>query len=197
MSAPRDGVLASAVRSHARHSLSLRDGKLRLAVVADSHSQPHEKARAHLAALRPDYVLHAGDIGRLAVLDELEEVAPVLAVRGNIDPPARDLPETLSLALSDGSKTRLTLLLIHIGVYGVKLRADAARLARSERAELVVCGHSHVPFIGRDRGLSIFNPGSVGPRRFHLPIVFGLIDVSAERVEMRHVSCETGETWTP
>jgi uncharacterized protein len=141
--------------------------------------------------------VHAGDIGSLQVLDDLETIAPVLAIRGNIDPPARELPETMSIALSDGSKTLLTLLLIHIGVYGVKLRADASRLARKEGASLVVCGHSHVPFIGRDAGLSVFNPGSIGPRRFQLPIVFGVIELRAARVHMRHVSCETGETWSP
>ncbi len=58
-------------------------------------------------------------------------------------------------------------------------------------------GHSHVPFIGRDRDLAIFNPGSIGPRRFHLPIVFGVLDVKDRKVSMRHVSCETGEVWSP
>ena len=43
---------------------------------------------------------------------------------------------------------------------------------------MVVCGHSHVPFIGRDRDLTVFNPGSIGPRRFHLPIVFGTMNVT-------------------
>ena len=66
-----------------------------------------------------------------------------------------------------------------------------------EGADLVVCGHSHVPFAARDRGLTVFNPGSIGPRRFQLPIVFGLIDISRERIDVRHVDCETGERWLP
>jgi len=61
----------------------------------------------------------------------------------------------------------------------------------------VVCGHSHVPFLGRDRGLTIFNPGSIGPRRFHLPIVFGTIDVTPAGLRFAHVDCETGAPWTP
>jgi hypothetical protein len=61
----------------------------------------------------------------------------------------------------------------------------------------VVCGHSHVPFIGRDRGLSVFNPGSIGPKRFHLPIVFGVIDIAKNGVSLQHIDCETGERWEP
>jgi putative phosphoesterase len=183
--------------SHVRNVVRLTDSFLRLAVVADTHGKPHDQAPALIAALDPDAILHAGDIGDLAVLDRLAEVAPVLAVRGNIDGRARDLPDTMTVAVCDGETTLQKLLLVHIGVYGPKLRADAFRLARREGAALVVCGHSHVPFIGRDKGVSIFNPGSIGPRRFQLPIVFGVMDVTPERTELRHVSCETGETWTP
>jgi predicted SpoU family rRNA methylase len=64
--------------------------------------------------------------------------------------------------------------MLHIAVYGPKLRAEAARLARAEESALVVCGHSHVPFI-----------------------VFGVLDVRDRRVSMRHVSCETGQVWSP
>jgi predicted phosphodiesterase len=60
-----------------------------------------------------------------------------------------------------------------------------------------VCGHSHVPFIGSDRGLTVFNPGSIGPRRFSLPIVFGRIDLGTTGVKLAHVSVETGQTWLP
>ena len=86
---------------------------------------------------------------------------------------------------------------MHIAVYGPKLRADAARLARAREASLVVCGHSHVPLVARDRDLSVFNPGSVGPRRFRLPIVFGVIDVTPTAVRLAHFDCETGQRWTP
>jgi uncharacterized protein len=118
-------------------------------------------------------------------------------VRGNIDTRAHGLPDTMTLDIRDGDAPLLTILLLHIAVYGPKLRADAAQLARAEGASLVVCGHSHVPFIGRDCGVTVFNPGSIGPRRFHLPIVFGVIDISRSRVDLRHVDCETGDTWLP
>jgi predicted phosphodiesterase len=96
-----------------------------------------------------------------------------------------------------GERTLLNILLTHVAVCGPKLRADVARLARAEDASLVVCGHSHVPFAAHDEGITVFNPGSVGPRRFQLPIALGVIDVSAEGVSVRHVDCETGRPWRP
>ena len=176
------------------------DGTLRLAVVADTHSQPHPRAAEHLAARAPDAILHAGDIGDLGVLEQLSGIAPVFAIRGNIDVHAPDLPDVLTLDLvrgADDPQPLLRLLLVHIGVHGVKLRAEVAAMARAQGAQAVVCGHSHVPFLGRDRGLTVFNPGSIGPRRFHLPIVFGTIEVTSAGLRLAHVDCETGAPWTP
>ena len=170
----------------------------RLVVVADTHSRPHPAMTGHLAALRPDAVLHAGDIGDLSVLDDLARAAaaPLLAVRGNIDTRARDLPDVLTIDLAVGGRP-LRVLMTHIAVYGPKLRADVARMARAEKAPLVVCGHSHVPFIGGERDVTVFNPGSIGPRRFSLPIVFGLLEVDGGRVRLAHVDCDTGQPWSP
>lgn len=174
-----------------------QDGAFRFAVVADTHSKPHPATRERLRELKPDAILHAGDIGELAVLDGLAEVAPVFAVRGNIDAQVNEVPEVLVVELMKGDTLKLRVLLLHIAVYGTKLRSEVARLASKERASLVVCGHSHVPFIGRDRGLSVFNPGSIGPRRFQLPIVLGAIDITATSAQLRHIDCETGRLWTP
>lgn len=172
---------------------------LRIAVVADTHSRPHPAAAGLLRALAPDAILHAGDIGELGVLDELRAIAPLHAIRGNIDVRAADLPDviTLELEVPVAPVPSLRVLLVHIGQAGVRLRADAARLARSERAALVVCGHSHIPFVGVDRGLTIFNPGSVGPRRFALPIVFGVLELDARGLRFGHVDAETGGRWLP
>ncbi len=52
-------------------------------------------------------------------------------------------------------------------------------------------------FIGNDRGLTVFNPGSIGPRRFRLPILFGVLEIAAGKLSMRHVDCETGGDGTP
>jgi uncharacterized protein len=183
---------------HTRKNIDLRaDGEVRIVVVADTHSQAHPATKTHIEALKPDHILHAGDIGDLAVLDELSAIAPLTAIRGNIDSHAAALPDTMTLEIGDDQQIVLTLLLMHIAVYGPKLRADAARLAHAEHASLVVCGHSHVPFIGRDKGLSILNPGSIGPRRFSLPIVFAVMDINRKRIAAHHIDCETGARWEP
>ena len=107
------------------------------------------------------------------------------------------LPDSIAVEIGDDRGKHFGLLLTHIAVYGPKLRADAARRAKKHEASLVVCGHSHVPFIGRDRDLTVFNPGSIGPRRFRLPITFGVLTLTPERVDLHHVDCETGERWSP
>ena len=175
-------------------SLALRgDGTLTIACVADTHSQPHAAIAERLAACAPDAILHAGDIGDPAVIDRLAATAPVFAVRGNID--TRSVfPDVLTL---DVVGRDLRIYVTHIAVAGPRLRGDVARAARAERAQLVVCGHSHVPFIGRERELTVFNPGSIGPRRFHLPIVFGTIAITPQAVRLAHIDCETGQPWLP
>ena len=173
------------------------DGSLRLGVVADTHSAPNERGLTHLAALRPDFILHGGDIGDLSVLEQLATIAPVHAVRGNIDTRAPQLPDVLTIELTHEGRSQLTLLLMHIAIAGARIRPDAAKRARAAGASVIVCGHSHVPFIGQERGLSIFNPGSIGPRRFQLPILFGVLELSPTAVSLRHFDCETGRPWSP
>ena len=169
----------------------------RIVVVADTHSRPHPAMAERLAELRPTAILHAGDIGDLAVLDQLAAHAPVYAVRGNIDATTPGLPDERVIDIRGPDGGTLRILLVHIAVYGPKLRAEVARSAKAAGAALVVCGHSHVPFIGVDRGFTLFNPGSIGPRRFALPIVFGTLAFTPEGVRLAHVSCDTGAPWEP
>ena len=172
-----------------------------LGVVADTHGRPHPRA-ASLLARSPDdtpldAILHGGDVGDLAVLDALAACAPVHAVRGNIDGTRTALPDTLLLVVDDGVVSVLRVLLTHIAVNGPRVRAEVAALATSHDAAIVVCGHSHVPFLGRDRGLTLFNPGSIGPRRLRLPITLGMMRIARDGVRFSHLDCETGERWIP
>lgn len=190
-------IAKNARSSHVRRSLHLRGRTHRLVVVADTHGRPHPNTEALIQKQRPDAILHAGDIGDLFVLDSLEALAPVFAVRGNIDTPARELSESMTLEVNEDRRLLIRILLLHIGQSGTALRADARRLAAREGAGLVICGHSHLPFIGRDGEFAILNPGSVGPRRFLLPIVLGVMEFDESGVRMHHVDCETGEVWQP
>jgi hypothetical protein len=189
------GVSARQKLVHAREDLRLDDGALRIVAVADTHGRPHLALGTRISELAPAHILHGGDVGDLGVLRDLEKHARVTAVRGNID--GRGLPDLVTIKVSEGETTLLNILLTHVAVYGPRLRADVARVARAEDASLVVCGHSHVPFAAQEGGITVFNPGSVGPRRFQLPIVLGVIDVSAKGVSVRHIDCVTGLPWRP
>jgi hypothetical protein len=171
---------------------SISGDRLTIAVISDTHSAPHPRTLDHIAKLAPDAILHGGDIGDLSVLAPFAALAPLYAVRGNIDGKANDLADRQILDLG-----RVRVLLTHIAIYGAFLRAEVTKRAKAVGAHLVVCGHSHVPFIGTHHGIAMFNPGSIGPKRFQLPIVYGTIQITPERVTMAHWSCETGEKWLP
>ncbi|MBN1603810.1 MAG: metallophosphoesterase family protein [Chitinispirillaceae bacterium] len=173
------------------------DGSLRLAVVSDTHSTPHPRAYELISGLHPDAIIHAGDVGEFSVIDNLSAIAPVFAVRGNIDLASLSLPDTLLLEICSETGLVLRILILHVGIYGHKLRSEVFKMARAQEASLVVCGHSHIPFIGNDRGIAVFNPGSIGPRRFGLPIVFGILQLDSSGARLSHIDCETGEPWHP
>lgn len=185
-------------RHHESVVLDAPEGRpFRIVVVSDTHSSIHPKTPDLVRELGADHLLHGGDIGDLGVLTELARLAPLTAVRGNIDGQVAEVPDSVDISIRNGERVLVRLLLLHIAVYGPKLRADAWRLAQTHNSRIVVCGHSHVPFMGRDKGLVLFNPGSIGPRRGTLPITLGLLEVSPTAINLRHVSCETGQTWVP
>lgn len=197
-SARRSSTRRTPASLHRSELVELPEGQdVDIAVVADTHGQPHPNAPELIARLNPHLILHGGDIGALGALDPLREIAPLLAVRGNIDGAVPGFADSLDIQLMSGARRLLKLLLIHIAVYGPRLRPEVVRLASEHGARLVLCGHSHVPFLGKDRGLIMFNPGSIGPRRFQLPITFGVLSIRSTGISLRHVSCETGETWLP
>ena len=167
-----------------------------IAVVADTHSRLDRRAAELLRARAPVAIVHAGDVGALEVLDDLARIAPVIAVRGNIDTHADGLPDVVDIEVVWGRR-RLCVVLTHIAVRGPRLRADARRLAAARGAHVVVCGHSHVPLVARDGPVTVFNPGSVGPRRFALPITFGVMSFDDEGLSFAHIDCATGAPWRP
>ncbi len=167
-----------------------------IAVISDTHGHAHSRAEQLVADLKPDAILHGGDIGNLEVLEPFRRIAPLYAVRGNIDGRGHGMPDIIDVEVVT-TATRLRILLQHIALYGPKLLAQAAQQARAHTCTLVVCGHSHVPFLGIDKGLGAFNPGSIGPRRFGLPITFGVLDIGPAGTNFRHINCETGERWLP
>jgi uncharacterized protein len=128
-----------------------------------------------------DLVLHAGDVGKESVLASLRAVAPVWAVRGNVDEPGplEGLPDVLRVDLGG-----LTALLVHdLGPPGAPRPAAARAIAR-HRSEIVVHGHSHRPGHALVGGVLFVNPGSAGPRRFSLPRTAGVLAVEGRSIRL-------------
>jgi putative phosphoesterase len=159
------------------------DAPLRLGVVGDTHGSgsPSRRSFAFVAEFfgraEVDLILHAGDVGHVSVLETLETVAPVVAVRGNADP--LDLIEVLPdrVWIEAGSRT---VLLMH-GHHG-KTAAKAARAAADPAIDLIVFGHSHRPLIDREGTTILFNPGSPVERRWNPHFGLGLVDVSDDEI---------------
>lgn len=143
----------------------------RIGVISDTHGLMRPEA---LAALRGvSHIVHGGDVGSAEVLEALQAIAPLTAVRGNNDTGAwaKRLPLTDTLDLGGH-----TLYVLH-DIADLDLDPVAAGFA------IVVTGHSHQPKVVRKEDVLFMNPGSAGPRRFKLPVTVGLLKVGADGIE--------------
>jgi putative phosphoesterase len=149
---------------------------MKIGVISDTHGLLRPEAVAALQGC--EQIIHAGDIGKPEILEQLAAIAPLQVVRGNNDLNlewARGLGDHLILDL-DGWQT----LLVH-DIADVPAELDAT-------IKLIITGHSHKPRI-EWRGERLWlNPGSAGPRRFKLPVTLALLDIQAGEIEPRLVS---------
>jgi len=139
-------------------------------VISDTHGLLRPEG---LEALRgSERIIHAGDVGDPAILDQLRTIAPVTAVRGNIDKGAwaHKLPETAVIEIG-----RVSIYVLH-DLSQLDLKPEAAGF------QVVISGHSHVPKQETRAGVLYFNPGSAGPKRFKLPITVGKLVVERKKV---------------
>ena len=144
---------------------------VQIGVISDTHGLVRPEA---LKALQgSELIIHAGDIGKPAVLAGLERLAPVVAVRGNVDRGewAKELPEKRMVEVGE-----IKLYLLHILP---QLDLDPTRLG----IQAVISGHSHKPLIDWRDGILYLNPGSAGPRRFKLPVSLALIFIMGKSLE--------------
>jgi uncharacterized protein len=152
---------------------------MKLGVVSDTHGLLRPEVLPALSGV--DHILHLGDVGNPAILESLAKIAPVHAVRGNIDRtgPCSRLPETDVLLF----ESHYIYLLHDIGT--LHLNPTAAKFSA------VLYGHSHRPQIEERKGVLYFNPGSCGPRRFELPVTIGLLSIESgtkPKAEIVHLS---------
>jgi hypothetical protein len=138
---------------------------MRVGIISDTHGLLRPEAEH--ALLGVDLIVHAGDVGDPEILATLKRIAPVFAVRGNIDtdPWARELPLTTVVEAGGAS-----FYVLH-NLRELDLRPDAAKL------DFVVSGHTHHPEHSERNGVHYLNPGSAGPRRFNLPVTLALVDL--------------------
>jgi putative phosphoesterase len=138
-----------------------------IGVVSDTHGLLRPEVIPALAGV--EHILHAGDVGDPAILDRLREVAPVTAIRGNIDThgACSELPATEVVELGGGL------------VYMLHSLAELDLNPKAASISVVVFGHSHKPSAEVRDGVLYLNPGSCGPRRFRLPVTVALLRIEA------------------
>jgi len=185
---------------------------MRIGVVADTHGYFDPRLRELLAGV--DAIVHAGDVGSQEVLEQLEKLAPVHAVQGNVEPEALSLPPSLTRRFED-----IQIEVVHqLSVPQAELEkwSDGSMLGKmhperlaaflesfAPRTRVIVFGHSHKPLLLTVGHRLFFNPGSAGQRRFALPRCCGLLEIFPSAVRGTILSLEQyneslpGNIWLP
>jgi hypothetical protein len=136
-----------------------------LGIISDTHGLLRPEA---LSALQgSDAIIHAGDVGNPAILDRLKSIAPLFAVRGNVDtePWSSSLPLTSVVELQ------------HVSIYVLHNLEQLDLNPKTAGFHIVISGHTHKPESHRHDGVLYVNPGSAGPRRFALPISLARLEL--------------------
>jgi putative phosphoesterase len=137
----------------------------RIGIISDTHGLLGPEAESALTGV--NHIIHAGDIGRPDVVEALRRIAPVTAIRGNVDSGewAREYPDTQLVGLQGKS-----IYVLH----------DLKTLNADPGVDVIISGHSHVPKIDAVAGVLYLNPGSAGPRRFKLPVTLATLEIVPE-----------------
>lgn len=144
-------------------------------VISDTHGLLRPEALTALA--EAEHILHAGDVGDARILDTLREIAPVTAIRGNVD----QWGECAELPATDVVELGGQLFYLVHSLADLDINPAVAGVAA------VISGHSHKPSLEERGGVMYLNPGSAGPRRFKLPVTVALMTVSEDKVAARIV----------
>ncbi|HEX2918720.1 MAG TPA: metallophosphoesterase family protein [Edaphobacter sp.] len=149
-----------------------------IGVISDTHGLLRPEALSALSG--SEHILHAGDVGDIRILDRLRQIAPVTAIRGNVDlhGECAQLPSTDAVELGG----RL-FYLVH-SIHDLDIDPVAAQV------DVIISGHSHKPALDQKKGVVYLNPGSAGPRRFNLPVSVALVTVDESRLEPRMVELQ-------
>ena len=146
---------------------------MKLGIISDTHGLLRPEVAPALKGV--DRILHIGDVGDASILTELAKVAPVAAIRGNVDREGAcgKLPETEVVLIENPPGPSLYIYMLH-DLKTLHLDPAAAKFAA------VLHGHTHVPNFVTKKGVLYFNPGSCGPRRFELPVTIGILTMKSD-----------------
>jgi len=152
----------------------------RVGLISDTHGLLREEALAALEGSQ--LIIHAGDVGRPEILDELKTIAPVVAVRGNVDTQAWAAALTATAVAEGGT----------VSIYVLHNIAELDLNPAAAGFHIVVSGHSHKPARSERDGVLYINPGSAGPRRFSLPITMARLNLASKpwEVDLVHLDSE-------
>jgi putative phosphoesterase len=149
-----------------------------LGLISDTHGLLREEA---VRALRgSDLILHAGDVGAPEILDTLKTIAPVVAVRGNVDTDKWGQTLPFTEVLQVGS----------VMIYMLHILQDLDVNPAAAGFRIVVSGHSHKPGQTEKDGVFYINPGSAGPRRFYLPVTVARLDLEVRPWTVEFIDLE-------
>jgi len=156
-----------------------------LGLISDTHGLLRQEAVRALSG--SDLILHAGDVGAPEILETLRTIAPVVAVRGNVDTDkwAQDLPLTESVSAGPAM------------IYMLHILQDLDINLAGGGFQIVVSGHSHKPGQTVKDGVLYINPGSAGPRRFYLPVTVGRLDLGVRPWKVEIIDLESQESMKP
>jgi putative phosphoesterase len=150
-----------------------------IGIISDTHGLLRPEAVEAMQGA--DMIIHAGDIGKESVLDDLRAIAPVIAVRGNMDSAgwANKLRKTEIIELHK------TLIYVTHDINSLHLDPSLSHI------QVVISGHTHRPAIGKHNSVLYINPGSAGPRRFTLPVSSALLNIRGKSLDAKIITLRT------
>ncbi|GGJ22672.1 metallophosphoesterase family protein [Deinococcus roseus] len=149
---------------------------MRIAILSDTHGLLRPEVKAQLE--NADFILHAGDVGKIEIHEELSGLAPMYAVRGNVDRDAwfyKHLPRTHAIKLGE------------VWIYMLHNLEELDLKPADAGFDVVISGHTHIPIAEKEGGVLFLNPGSVGPKRFNLPISMAWLTIEGKKIQHKFV----------
>ncbi len=155
---------------------------MKLAVISDTHRLLRPELLNQMENV--DLVLHAGDIGSIKVLTELKEIVPVLAVKGNVD------IKTWSKTIPEFVEKKIEGIIIKV----IHRPEDIPQEWFEDGTDIIIYGHTHKPLESKKGNTLLLNPGSIGPRRFNLPISYVLMEIEQGKYSYEFITMEAETT---